>query len=109
MVFHIIHDMQQKITYRTLFIDNVNIDCVDEFNFLGFIIHKHLTWNSHTNIIASKISSTIGILNRLKHHFPPNILEIIYNSLILSHLHYGILLWGYNHKRIGILQKTPLE
>ena len=60
-------------------------------------------------MIASKISSTIGILNKLKHHCPPNILEMIYNSLILSRLDYGFLLWGYNHKRIGILQKKPLE
>ena len=53
-------------------------------------------------MIASKISSKIDILHKLKHHFPPNILEMIYNSLILSRLHYGILLWGYyNHKRVG--------
>ena len=52
MVFH----MPEKLFYPTLFIDNVNIDCVDEFNFLGIIIHKHLTWNSHANMIASKIS-----------------------------------------------------
>ena len=57
-------------------------------------------------MIASKISSTTVILNKLKHHFPPNLLEMIYNSLILSRLHYGILLWGYNNKRIGILKKT---
>ena len=80
--FMVFHMPQKKIIYPTLFIDNVNIDCVDEFNFLGIIIHKHLTWNSHTNMIASKISSTIGVLNKLKHHFPPNILEMIYNSLI---------------------------
>ena len=48
-------------------------------------------------------------MNKLKHHFPPNILEMIYNSLILSRLHYGILLWGYNHKRIGILQEKAIR
>ena len=30
----------QKIIRPTLFIDNVNIDCVDEFIFLGIFIRK---------------------------------------------------------------------
>ena len=60
-------------------------------------------------MIASNISSTIGILNKLKHQFPHNILEMIYNSLILSRLDYGILLWGYNNKRIAILQKKSIR
>ena len=66
------------------FIDNIYIDCVDEFNFLCIIIHKHLTWNSHTNMIASQISSTIGTLNKLKHQFSLNIFKMIYNSLIIA-------------------------
>ena len=34
---------------------------------------------------------------------------MIYNSLILSRLHYGILLWGYNNKQIGILEKKIIR
>ena len=101
MVFHTPH---KKLIHPTLFIANVNIDCVNEFNFLNIIIHKYFT-----NMIASKISSKIDILNKLKHYFSPNILEMIYNSLILSRIYYGTLLWGYNHKRIGILRKKLLE
>ena len=35
--------------------------------------------------------------------------KFIFNSLILTRLHYGILLWGYDHKRISILQKKPIR
>ena len=31
---------------------------------------------------------------------------MIYNALILSHINYGLLLWGYNADRIYNLQKS---
>ena len=62
---------------------------------------------SHTDYIASKISKSIiiGILNRLKYVIPTEIKRIIYNSLILSHINYGILMWGYHSDRLYKLQK----
>ena len=42
------------------------IECVDEFNYLGIIINKHLKWNSHVNKIGNKISQTIGVIIKLK-------------------------------------------
>ena len=39
-------------------------------------------------------TSMIGVLNSLKHVLPTNIKRTIYNSLIVCHLNYGILLWG---------------
>ena len=48
------------------------------------------------DILSAKIAKTVGILNSLKHVLPTNIIQMIYNSLILCHLNYGrpILLWG---------------
>ena len=87
--------MPQKIMQLPLLqIAGTNIDFVDNFNFIGFTINKHLTWTSHINILSAKISKTIGILNSLKHFLPTDILRTIYNSLIVCHLKYGILLWG---------------
>ena len=60
--------------------------------FLGITINIHLNWESHINKIANKI--TIGILNKLKHVLPLNILFIMYNSLILPQINYGVLVWG---------------
>ena len=37
-----------------------------------------------------------GVLSRLTHYVPVLILKIIYNSLLLSHLNYGITAWGFN-------------
>ena len=46
------------------------------------------------SVLTAKLSKTIGILNTLKHVLPINIMRTIYNSLILCHLNYGVLLWG---------------
>ena len=79
--------MRQKIIQLPLLqIAGTNIEFVDNFNFLGL--------TSHINILSAKISKTIGILNSLKHFLPTDILRTIYNSLIVCHLNYGILLWG---------------
>ncbi len=51
----------------------------------------------------------MGILNKLKYFFPLNAKVLIYNSLILSHLNFCILAWGYKCDRIIKLQKILLE
>ena len=51
----------------------------------------------------------IGILHKLKHSFPLRILRLIYNSLIHPHLIYGLYLWGFNPKRLTILQKRAVR
>ena len=91
MVFH----MPQKLIQLPLLkISGTDITFVDNFNFLGIIINKHLNWTSHVDMLTAKLSKTIGILNTLKHILPINIMRPIYNSLILCHLKYGVLLWG---------------
>ncbi len=48
----------------------------------------------------------MGILNRLKHFLPIQTKILIYNSLVLSHLNFGVLLWGYKCEKVFKLQKT---
>lgn len=58
---------------------------------------------------SQKISKTVGILNRLKRIIPIKSLIAIYNSLINSHINYGILCWGYKCNRILKLQKKAVR
>ena len=87
-------------------IGGTNIECVNDFNFLGIAIYTHLNWESHINKIANKIIKTIGILNKLKYVLPLNILSIMYNSLIFPNINYGILVWGH---RMFKLQKRAMR
>ena len=47
-------------------IDNINIDQVKEFNFLGLIIDTNLNWKKHAEQISNACSKKIGILKRKK-------------------------------------------
>ncbi len=80
-----------------------------EVNFLGVTLDEHLTWKCHVNKISNKISQCMGILNRLKHSLPIQTKILIYNSLVLSHLNFGILLWGYKCEKVFKLQNKLLE
>ena len=64
-------------------------------------------------MICKIVSRNIGILSRLRHFIPSHVLLLLYNSLILPHLSYGILLWGNTHKssinRLFILQKRAVR
>ena len=60
-------------------------------------------------MIAIKISKIIGMLHKLKYIFPKEILLIIYKSLIMPHMNYGLLLWGVNLKDIFLLQKKAIR
>ena len=92
MVFHV---PKKKVSLPILRINGTIVEFVDNFVFLGIKINNHLNWNNHNTNVANKIVKTVGILNTLKIYLHLNILGILYNSPILPHLNYGILLWGH--------------
>ena len=51
----------------------------------------------------------MGILNKLKFIYPQNILLTIYNSLLVSHINYGSLVWGTNINQIFKMQKRVIQ
>ena len=107
----IFHNRQRNISHLNLklFINDTRIEYVKEFNFLRNVVDEQMSWNAHTQKIASRIGCVVGTLNRLKRFLPSEILKMIYNALILPHLNYGVLLWGNNIKRVFRLQKMALR
>ena len=103
------HTPQKIVKIPNLVIDNHKIDFVNDFNYLGIILDKNLNWKSHVEALSKKISKTVGIMNRLKNFIPTSTLLTIYNSLILSHLNYGILIWGWQAKKLYKIQKRAVR
>ena len=98
--YMIFHTSNRKITYPNLKINNINIERVTQFNFLGVMFNSHMDWSRHINYISMKISRSTGILYRLKDIYPQSVLLTLHNTLILPHLHYCLLLWGSTEKII---------
>jgi hypothetical protein len=107
--FMIFHTKKRQVQNLTLKIDNVIIERVSKFNFLGLTLDEYLTWKPHIDKTSNKISQCMGILNRLKHFLPLQAKVHIYNSLVLSHLHFGILLWGFKCEKVFKLQKKIIR
>ena len=81
MLFHL---NRKAVNYPNLLINNINIENVAEFNFLGIQLSQNLKWKTHQNHVSLKLTKTIGILNRLKHELPHPILKTIYNYFIMG-------------------------
>ena len=90
MIFHYRQRILTENDIPRLMINKAIIERVTEFNFLGLTVNEYMNWNTHTQKIANKISRTLGIMNRLKRYLPFSAMKLMYDSLILSHLQFGI-------------------
>ena len=104
MFFH----KRRAVPSINLSMNNIPIDIVPHFNYLGIILDKHLSWKTHTTMVTGKLSKINGILNRLKYIYPTHILLTIYKSLFVPHINYGSLVWGQNFNSISKLQKKVI-
>ena len=104
-----IFDNYQKVMTDSdipqLEINNTAIERVTEFNFRGIAINEFMNLGSHSVKIANKICRTLGVMNCLKRYLPLSALKIMYDSLILSHIQFGITYWGFELGRLAKLQK----
>ena len=57
------------------------LECKDYLKYLGILIDKNLNWKAHIDLIALKISKTIGMIAKLRHPF---LLLSSYISLLFS-------------------------
>ena len=81
--------------------------------FLGLILDRHLTFKNHIDHILSKISRSVGVLFKLNSFLPTNILKMLYNTLILPYLTYGVECWhaapNYALDKLQVLQKKAVR
>jgi hypothetical protein len=93
--------------------NNVQIEIVDEYDYLGLIIDKSFKWNKHIDHIIKKISPYIFLLRRLRKFFNPHTLYVIYSSFIISKVTYLNCIWNRASEtslnKINILLKKAIK
>ena len=105
----------QQVNYDhiQIYLDGDKLEFAEEAVFLGITIDSHLSWESHCSHVANKISRNCGALTRVKKLLPPSSLKILYSSLILPHLQYGLAAWGgcsgKSRRRIAGVQKRAIR
>ena len=93
-------------------IDGIVIEEKKNVTFLGVVINEFLTWDDHISKILIAISRCIGIIFKLKHYLPLQILIIIYNSILLPHITYCNVVWGTfksKNNQIYLMQKKAIR
>ena len=109
--YMVFHPYQKDISSLNaeLFINGEHVERVNNFNFLGILIDEHLNWKAHKEMVANKIYTYCGVLNRIKNVLPLHILRTVYHSMIYPHINYGLLVWGYECNRITKIQKRAIR
>ena len=105
MLFH----KRRAVPPINMSMNNIPIDIVPHFNYLGIILDEHLSWKAHVAMVSGKLSKINGILNRLKYIYPAQVLLILYKSLFVPHINYGSLVWGQNCNSINKMQKKAIR
>ena len=77
---------------------NVALECKEFVRYLGVIIDNNLSWKHHIDHVAIKISQTVGLICKLRHFLPRQILLTIYRSLVTPYLTYGLVACGQAYK-----------
>ena len=93
--FVIFHPKQKKPNYKPkicLFDNKKNeyatLESKDYIKYLGILIDKNLTWKHHIDNVSLKTSKTVGLLAKLHHFVPRQILLKMYQSLTYLSVYY---------------------
>lgn len=90
-------------------LNGIRIERTTHTKILGIIIDDKLSFKRHIDNTVNKLLKFTYILYRLKDVVPKSALLTLYNSLIYSHLLYGITAWGsasnYIIRPLILLQK----
>lgn len=95
--FMIIHPKQasKKFSFN-LQVNNIPIEQVDSFEYLGLTIQDNLHWNNQIAKISTKMSRIAGVMSRLGNSVNKKFLNSIYYAHIHSHLSYLSPIWGHS-------------
>ena len=79
----------------SVILDSSALEKVKHTKFLGVLIDDCLTWKNHIDCVSKTISrNTTGVMNKLKHFVPTRTLHVLYCTLVLPYLNFGVLIWG---------------
>ena len=73
--------------------DDIPLDNVDSYMYLGIVINNRFSWTDHIDYIRGKISEKLSLLRRIKSYLSLNGRIMFFNSFILPLFDYGDIIW----------------
>ncbi|XP_057290244.1 uncharacterized protein LOC130612931 [Hydractinia symbiolongicarpus] len=85
----------------------------ETIKYLGVLLDSNLGWKSQINSVATKLKKVNGIIAKIRHYVPMDVLLSVYNALFHSNLNYCTQVWGQSISlqvnRITVLQNCALR
>ena len=79
---------------QSVTVDNFPIEQVSSTKYLGVHFDENLCWNTHIEVVCKKISSALGLINRIRNFVPLHNLFNIFNGLVKPQFDYCSNVWG---------------
>ena len=83
-----------KIDSISFKIDNMDLDEVSSFKYLGIVIKNRLTWQDHVDQMFSKTNKKLGLLKRTRYCLPLDARLLFFNSYVQPLFDYADIVWG---------------
>ena len=79
-------------------LDGCKLFPADHVKYLGLNLDKFLNWYYHIKLLSNKLSRANGVLCKLRHYAPKNILFNVYHSIFYSHMTNACPVWTLTKK-----------
>ena len=79
---------------RGLTIGGEQVKRVDGARFLGVWVDEKLKWTEHIDRVRQRVSQLLGVIGRAGAVLGGGQLLTLYNSMVLPHLQYCLIVWG---------------
>ena len=89
----VFHPPQKKLKQINIQINGLNIPLKEKAKYLGIILDENFIWHAHVQYINIKLSRAIGILSKLRHSLPTQMLRALFFSFFQPHIEYCINIW----------------
>ena len=83
-----------KTQQQTYTLKSMEPSITDTVKFLGILIDKRLTWQSHINYVSTRLSRITYLLKNLTHYVSYEYVRSAYFAFFQSVMRYGLILWG---------------
>ena len=95
---------KEKLMEEKLSFNGHQLDCADEFKYLGIILYNNLNFSKHISKVYQNVYLTCNTIRNIKRYLPFETFKIISNAFILSQYSYCIDIWSFNPKKTYKIQ-----
>ena len=90
----VIDNTTLQVVTMQKFIDNTTLQVVTKQKYLGVIFDDCFVWNNHVSHICKKMSYYLYIISKHKQVLNSNLMKLLIDPLVFSHLNYSLPVWG---------------